>query len=241
MELLSKNFERWANDVNMEMPQLINRENASGSSIASFSRIHESIINTQYKPESEVFNFSEDEEKIVEEVKEEAEKPEEVVESLDKSALEEEFMNRFMEGEFAPNIEREVAAMPMSAFTNKPQEPSSISGAPEDFVVLENTQKEPGIIPEMAEVTPVVPGVEVAGVVEEPVIVAEEALPQAKEQETEVAQPVYPEEKIVVQESVVVDPVSTENVSMVEQIFDQEEAKKAEDIELYKQFMSNIM
>ena len=261
MELLSKNFERWANDVSMEMPQLINREMASGSSMAQFSRIHEDIISSQYRPQSENVNFSEEEEKeevkdaIEEAVEEEATK-EAVAElasegsegSAEVSAspeMEAEFVKNLQDGKYVAELERAVASRPMNVFGNG----AGLKGAidttgtdPEAFVVVENTPvSEKTEIAGPREVAPMVPGMAVAGLDNEPVLAPEEALPEAKAQPTEAAMPVYPEQQIVDQDTVVEDPVSLEGVEMTEQLFDQEEAKHMEEVELYKQFMNSVM
>ena len=257
MELLSKNFERWANDVSMEMPQLINREMDSGSSMAQFSRIHEDIISSQYRPQSENVNFSEEEkEDVVEEVINEEAAKEAVAELASEGAegsaevaatpeMEAEFIENLKDGKYVAELERAVASRPMNVFGNG----AGLKGAidttgtdPEAFVVVENTPvSEKTEIAGPREVAPMVPGMAVAGLDNEPVLAPEEALPEANAQPTEAAMPVYPEQQIIDQDTVVEDPVSLEGVEMTEQLFDQEEAKHMEEVELYKQFMNSVM
>lgn len=232
MELLSKNYERWANDVNMEMPQLVNREKASGSSIANFTKIHENILNSQYKPQEEALNFSVEEEK-------------QVVESEKPAMTEKDFIKNLAEGKYVAELEKAIANKPMNVFGNGAglQDSIETSGTnPNDFVVVENKQvSEKTEIAGPREVAPLMPGESVAGINTEPVVAPEEALPEEKVQPTEAAIPAYPEEKIVGQDTSISDPTSLQSSEMLESVFDQAEAKKNEEIELYKQFMSNVM
>lgn len=244
MELLSKNYERWANDVNMEMPQLLNRQNATGSTIAHFSEIHKNVIASQYKPQGGLVSFSEENEKKLEEEVAAAEALEATT-IPQAPAFEEDFIKNLVQGKYVADLERAVANKPMNIFGNG----QSLKGAvestgvnPEENIVVENTQSS-----EKTEITGprssaiLESGMAVAGLDPIPVTAPEEALPEAKAQPTEAAVPVYPEGQITGQDSVVVDPISTQNVAISEKMFDQAEAKRNEEIELYKSFMNSIM
>lgn len=249
MELLSKNYERWANDVNMEMPQLLNRQNATGSTMAHFSEIHKNVIASQYQPQGGLVNFSEEElkeeiekEAIADAVSAEVLEPEVVPQTPE---VEENFIKNLAQGKYVSDLERAVASRPMNIFGNG----QSLKGAvtptgvnPEENIVVENIQSsEKTEISGPRSVEELNPGMAVAGLDHEPVVAPEEALPEAKTQATEAAIPVYPEGQITNTDTVVEDPVSVQNVAASDQMFDQAEAKRNEEIELYKSFMNSVM
>lgn len=233
MELLSKNYERWANDVSMEMPQLVNRENASGLNSANFTRIHDSVINSQYKPQQENVNFSAGEEE------------DQVVEPQKPGMTEADFVQNLENGKYVAELERAVASRPMNVFGNGAGLEDSVetSGTdPKDFIVLENTQvSEKTEIAGPRSMSPIMPGEAVAGINPEPIVAPEEALPETKTQPTETAIPAYPEGNIIDKDTLVSDPTSLQSSAMLDGMFNQAEAKRNEEIELYKQFMSNVM
>lgn len=227
MELLSRNMQRFHEDINLEMPQLLNRGAASNKSFNQVGNM--TSVGQQV-------NFSITEEELM---------PAEAAPVPSTSAMDNEFAKNLANGKYVAELEDAIARRPMNIFGNG----QGLQGAvdttgcdPEQHVVLKNEQtSEKTEIAGPRSVVPVVPGMTVAGIDPVPVTAPEEALPESRVQTTTVANPVYPEETVVNQDTVVADPVSIQNVATAEQMFDQMETQRMQEIEDYKSFMNSVM
>lgn len=119
MELLSRNMQRFHEDINLEMPQLLNR---GASSNLSFNKVGD------MKSVGHQVNFSMTEEKIMEEAVKEAAVEEAVAkqELMPAEAapvpstpeMDNEFAKNLANGKYVAELENAIARRPMNIFGN---------------------------------------------------------------------------------------------------------------------------
>lgn len=246
MDLLSDNIRAWEDEINLEMPQLVNRQSANNPVQIYFSEIHNRVIN---RNRGSMANFSEDEDEAisttaaqVDAAKKEEDGPVPVSTTPE---MEANFIQNLQNGMYVDALEEKIGDMPMGVFGyGQGLKGASSAGDldPERFVAVENT--EASNITEIAgprQVAPVMPGQKVMGINNNPVTDPVEGLPESKVEPQINAEAVDPTATVIAKESNISDPRSQQGVAMMENIIDQMEASSEAEKAQYMEFMNSVI
>lgn len=225
-QLLSQEFANWSDAIDLDAPQLVNRQRIGNPVQHSFSEIRRSTIESQYKPEN--FNFSEELDLAM----------------VMSPEMEEDFQKNLLNGKYVAELENAIGELPMNVFGNgipvSDAEAEETGANPEDFIALKNEQNTPSASVGTRNVVPLTEGDKILGSNTNPVADVTEALPENQVLPGLEPSVVYPENNIVSEESSVQDNVSKANVEIAEDnVFDQMEQKHQEELAAYKEFMAN--